>query len=204
MSFIDKRGLMSEISEMNFVSLELGCGPRKLKTDSIGIDMLDYDGVDLVGDVYEILSELPPNVVDTVHSSHFVEHVADFPLLLSELARIMKVGGKLTIVVPHFSNPHFYSDLTHKLFFGLYSMSYFANEKLLQRRVPTYQRDVNFTVDSIYLVFKSSRPFYVRHAFKKMIEFFVNLNSYTKELYEEMFCYLFPCYEIRYELRRTV
>ena len=31
-----------------------------------------------------------------------------------------------------------------------------------------------------------------------------NLNRYTRELYEENFCYLFPCYEIRFEMRRPI
>ena len=159
MSFIDKDNILANISNRSSVALELGCGPRKLNADSIGIDMLDYDGVDLVGDVFDVLSAFPMGVVDSVYAAHFFEHVPSVPALLLELARVLKVGGKLTVVVPHFSNPHFYSDLTHKSFFGLYSMSYLADENIFLRKVPTYQRELNFSLDKVSLNFKSSPPF---------------------------------------------
>ncbi len=203
MGFIDKHNLLSDLACRQYVSLELGCGNRKKNPASIGVDLLDYECVDLVGDVYEVLKALPVEAVDEVYSSHFVEHVPDVPMLLTELARVLKKGGKLVIVVPHFSNPYFYSDITHKAFFGLYSMSYFSRDIYLSRKVPTYQRELTFSVEDVRLGFKSPPPFYVRHAFKKTIGAIVNLNAYTKELYEEMFCYLLPCYEIRYELRRV-
>ena len=202
MAILDKNNVIPSLLSRENVSLELGCGNRKRNSESIGIDALDYQCVDIVGDIYEAFKAFPDNVVDEVHSSHFVEHTSDVTLLLLELARIMKVGSKLIIIVPHFSNPYFYSDITHKTHFGLYSMSYYAKDDLLSRKVPTYQRELAFTIDDIHLGFKSSPPFYVRHAFKRTIELFVNINSYTKELYEEMFCYLLPCYEVRYELRR--
>jgi hypothetical protein len=202
MEIIDKRGILSDLPSRNHVSLELGCGNRKRSTASIGIDLLDYECVDVVGDVYDVLGVLPDGVVDEVYSSHFVEHVRDVPLLLNELARVLSRGGKLTIIVPHFSSPYFYSDMTHKTFFGLYSMSYFSKDTFLSRKVPTYQRTLCFSVECVTLGFKSSPPFYVRHALKKFFGLIVNSSFYTKELYEEIFCYLFPCYEIQYELRR--
>jgi hypothetical protein len=52
------------------------------------------------------------------------------------------------------------------------------------------------------LIFKSSPPFYARYASKKILQAVFNLNRYTRELYEENFCYLFPCYEILFEMRR--
>jgi hypothetical protein len=68
--------------------------------------------------------------------------------------------------------------------------------------VPRYVDKVDFEVTDVELGFKSSPPFYFRHAIKKAIGFFFNLTRYTRELYEENFCYLFPCYEIRFLLRR--
>jgi SAM-dependent methyltransferase len=203
MGIIDKHGVLPDIASRSYVGLELGCGNSKQRSDLIGVDLLDYAGVDIVGDVYEVLRALPEGVLDEVYSSHFVEHVPDVPLLLAELARTLKKGGKLIIVVPHFSNPYYYSDLTHRTAFGLYSMSYFADDQRLSRKVPTYQRELFFSIDKVHLGFKSSPPFYGRHAFKKLVGMLVNMNSYTKELYEEMFCYLVPCYEVRYELRKA-
>ncbi|MEZ4677697.1 MAG: hypothetical protein R2932_26125 [Caldilineaceae bacterium] len=35
---------------------------------------------------------------------------------------------------------------------------------------------------------------------KRFLGLLFNLNTYMRELYEENFCYLIPCYELRYEL----
>lgn len=202
MKILDKNRILDRLPTLPRVSLELGCGNRKSAPDSIGVDALDYECVDLVGDVFEVLSSFPDGTVDVVYSSHFLEHVTDVPHLLNELARVLKPGGRLDVTVPHFSNPYFYSDITHRASFGLYSMSYFAIDRLLTRKVPSYQRELFYDLQAVRLVFKSSRPFYVRHGIKKALGAIVNINSYTRELYEEMFCHWFPCYEVHYELRR--
>lgn len=202
MAILDKHHILDRLPTLPCVSLELGCGNRKRNPDSIGIDALDYECVDLVGDVFEVLGALPDGTVDEVYSSHFFEHVSDVPRLLNELARVLKAGGRLAITVPHFSNPYFYSDITHRASFGLYSMSYFSIDRQLTRRVPSYQRELLYELQAVRLVFKSSPPFYLRHAIKKLVGALVNINNYTRELYEEMFCHWFPCYEVQYELRR--
>lgn len=202
MVILDKHNTLDRLAKLPRASLELGCGNRKRDPATIGIDALDYECVDLVGDVFEVLAAMPDGTVDEVYSAHFFEHVNDVPRLLVELARVLKPGGRLAITVPHFSNPYFYSDITHRATFGLYSMSYFSIDRQLSRKVPSYQRELLYELQAVRLVFKSSPPFYLRHAFKKFLGIVVNINSYTKELYEEMFCHWFPCYEVQYELCR--
>lgn len=202
MNIVDKRGKLASINRNNNSVLELGCGNLKRLPDSIGIDSLDYDCVDIVGDVYDILSKIPDNSIQAIYSCHFVEHVVDFSTLIGEIARVLTVGGKLEIVAPHFSNPYYYSDHTHKNYFGLYTFSYFSKDLVLRRKVPNYQREPEFILEKVSLVFKSSPPFYIRHALKFIIGSFFNLNTYMKEFYEEFFCYIFPCYEIKYALTK--
>lgn len=202
MGIVDKKCILARWPTLPRVALELGCGNRKRDPDSIGVDALDYECVDIVGDIFEVLGAMPDGTVDDVYSSHFLEHVSDAPRLLDELARVLKMGGRLAITVPHFSNPYFYSDITHRASFGLYSMSYFSVDRQLTRKVPSYQRELFYELQAVRLVFKSSPPFYLRHAIKKLVGAIANINSYTKELYEEMFCHIFPCYEVQYELRR--
>jgi ubiquinone/menaquinone biosynthesis C-methylase UbiE len=181
---------------MQSVSLELGCGSTKRVPEAIGIDALDHACVDIVGDVFDVLSKVPEGCVDSIHSYHFLEHVADLRLLMNEMGRVLRVGGRLEAVVPHFSNPYYYSDYTHQRPFGIYSFSYFCRENIFSRRTPNYDNLMLLQLDSARLVFKSSRPFYGRHAFKKCFEIMVNATSYTKELYEEFLCFVMPCYEI--------
>lgn len=202
MAIIDKMGIIERLNLTNEVFLELGCGANKRHNNAIGIDALDYVGVDLIGDVYEVLAQFPSASVDKVYSYHFIEHVDNLNKLLAELSRVVKINGKVEFVAPHFSNPYFYSDPTHRSFFGLYTLSYFAFNPPLQRQVPTYQEKLWFQLDHVDLIFKSSPPFYIRHLFKKSIGLIFNSCGYMRELYEENFCYFFPCYEVKYKLSR--
>ncbi len=203
MNLVDKKDILPKISSFSHIELELGCGNRKRNQKAIGIDMLDYPDVDIVGDIYKVLAAFPNQSIDAVYSYHFVEHVPDVPTLLAELARIIKPNGHVEFVAPHFSNPYFYSDPTHRSFFGLYTFCYFANRSPFTRQVPTYDYKPDFNIVKVDLIFKSARPFIVRYAIKKLIGSFFNSCTYLKELYEENFCYLFPCYEIHYVLERN-
>jgi ubiquinone/menaquinone biosynthesis C-methylase UbiE len=199
---LDKKNLLEKIEELQCVVLELGCGSQKRIREAIGIDAINYDCVDIVGDVYEVLAKFPENSVKAIYSYHFFEHVIDLSLLMDEIARVLKEEGVIEVIVPHFSNPYFYSDYTHKNFFGLYSFSYFAKEFIFQRKTPNYERIIEFELCHVNLCFKSSRPFYVRHGIKLVLGKLFNLNTYMKEFYEENLCYIFPCYEIKYSLKK--
>ncbi len=199
MPVIDKRDFLPTLAHnTRSVTLDIGCGPRKKNPEYIGIDALDFEGVDLVGDVFEVLDRFPDASVDAVFSAHFFEHIPGVDKLLMEIGRILKPGGKLKIIVPHFSNPYFYSDYTHRNFFGLYSMSYLATENLFKRKVPQYQLNTVFHLANVYLRFQS--PFKIRGLFYRFYGRLINFSYYLKELYEENFSRLVYCYEIEYDL----
>lgn len=184
------------------VVLELGCGPRKRIPGSIGIDMRAYDGVDVVGDVLDVLGAIPAASVDVVHSSHVLEHLDGLAELMRELRRIVKPGGRVITLVPHFSNPYYYSDYTHRRQFGLYSFSYLARDPLFHRRVPHYDGEPGFVLVDVRLGFKAAPPMYLRHAFRRALGVLVNATRLTQEWYEAGWCWLFPCYEIEFVVER--
>jgi SAM-dependent methyltransferase len=196
----DKKGILGRLPETGRVVLDLGCGPLRRGPDWIGVDRLDYEAVDLVGDVHDVLRAFPGGSVDEVHSSHFFEHVTDFVGLMREIQRVLKKDGTLDVLVPHFSNPYFYSDHTHCRFFGLYSFSYMAADDMMTRKVRDYGEGMEFELVAVKLIFGS--PFRVRRAFKMCVGALFNLSSGMQEFYEENLCWAFPCYEIRYTLRR--
>jgi predicted SAM-dependent methyltransferase len=200
MAIVDKHKLLEHVEGCSELTLELGCGARKRDPKAIGIDALDHEAVDIVGDVLDVLRQLPDDTVASVSSYHFVEHVEDIEGLMRELARVIRPGGKLLFVAPHFSNPYYYSDYTHQRPFGLYSFSYLAEDRLFSRRVHNYQQLNAFEIRAVKLIFKSPRPFYVRYGLKRIWQLLFNLNTYLMEFYEENLCYLFPCYEVRYQL----
>ncbi|MCC6992464.1 MAG: methyltransferase domain-containing protein, partial [Acidobacteria bacterium] len=111
---LDKHGKLSDLVRTRRGVLELGCGPARRHAEAITVDALDFEGVDVVGDVFDVLAAIPDGAVDAVHSYHFLEHVEPLGGIVRELARVLSPGGLLHTVVPHFSNPYFYSDYTHR------------------------------------------------------------------------------------------
>ncbi len=201
MAFVDKKGIIRSLGAGGSAILDIGCGPLKKKQDWIGVDLLDSEGVDLVGDIYEIVKAIPSGTIDEVHSFHFFEHIPDIPSLLKELHRILKPEGFIEIVVPHFSNAYFYSDYTHKSFFGLYSFSYMAADNILRRKVPNYNLDTGLMLKSVYLKFKS--PLYINRPFRKLCQLIFNSSNLLKEWYEDSWSRNFPCYEIQFMLTKA-
>ncbi|MBZ4190000.1 class I SAM-dependent methyltransferase [Niabella beijingensis] len=196
----DKHNIIETIESRTFVVLDVGCGPGKKKPEWIGIDALDFEGVDIVGNIYEIVTHFPDKSVDEIHSYHFFEHIPDIVTLLQEFQRILKNGGVIKTVVPHFSNAYFYSDYTHKHFFGLYSMSYLVKDNLFRRRVPNYQVHIDLTLDAVHLRFSS--PFLITRMFRKFYEVVINSSNLFKEIYEDSWSRNFPCYEIEYIMKK--
>ena len=181
------------------VVLELGCGPNKTP-GRIGIDRIDLPGVDIVADIDQGLGFLPDGSVDAIYSESFFEHVSNLEALVREVARVLKPDGYNWLFVPHFSNPYYYSDYTHKSFFGLYTLRYFCgDEDQLRRKVPNFYSDVRIRVVSQRLIFFSN--FAVTRWLKKVFQKVINSSTWLQEFYEENLCYLIPCYgmELRFE-----
>lgn len=153
------------------VILDIGCGPSKL-IGSIGIDFLPYNGVDLVGDAYDILCEFPDKSIYYLYTKHFLEHVNDLDLLVCEFCRVLKNDSRAEIIVPHFSNPYFYSDPTHKRHFGLYSFCcYSFSGNLFKRKVPTYMSELSLDLISVDLNFQTTKGNFIRSAIKKLFNY---------------------------------
>ncbi len=176
------------------VIVELGCGPKK-KPGRIGIDYLDLPNVDIVADMEHGLGFLPDQSVNEIHCKSVLEHIHHFELLLGEIVRVLKPDGKAYVFVPHFSNPYYYSDHTHKRFFGLYSFYYFVEPEFqLKRKVPVFYSSLRIQIVSLKLIFKS--PFFISKQLGKIFGWIVNRHRIFKEFYEKHLCYIVPCYGI--------
>jgi ubiquinone/menaquinone biosynthesis C-methylase UbiE len=192
----------NQISAGNIAELDLGCGARKRNPEALGVDALDLPEVDIVGDIFEVLTFLPQNSVQRIYASHFFEHIDDQPALMAGCARVLRPNGTLEVIVPHFSNPFFYSDYTHKRAFGLYSMSYLADDNILRRKVPRYGKASQFELVDVTLTFKSAVKYSIRNVVLRSIGLIVNINRYTQEIYEELFSKFVPCYEVKFVCKK--
>lgn len=183
-----------------FIKIDLGCGPSK-KEGYIGIDKLQLEGVDFVADFENGLDFIADSSVDEIISSHLLEHVQNLDILMKEIHRVLKPDGVKKIIVPHFSNPYYYSDYTHVRFFGLYTFDYFSNgNNNYRRKVPTFYENAKFDVVSRKLKF-SAHPFFIRNKIKALCTHVFNSSVFMQELYEGWFTGLISCYEVHYDLK---
>ena len=199
-TFLDKNSLLKSRLALGPLELELGVGNHKRNEKALGIDLIDSPSTDLVGDAMTIISSLPDDSVGYIESWHFIEHVDDLPSLLNEITRVMQDGGRLRFVVPHFSNPFFYSDPTHRAHFGLYTFAYYAVSDIFSRSIPSYCKINGLQLQDVRFCFRSYRPHFFRHGLKLLVGRIVNSNRWLQELYEECFCWICPCYEVSYDL----
>lgn len=194
-----KLDLSETLKNSSTIVLELGCGDRKYP-DRICIDQLDMPNIDIVADLEQGLPFLPDNSVDEIHSKSLLEHIDNLDVLMKDIWRVLKPTGKKVLFVPHFSNPYYYSDHTHKRFFGLYTFEYFAGEqKRFKRKVPNFYHDYGFITEEITLVFTS--PWERRKKVKRIFQKIFNFNTWMMEFYEENLCYIAPCYGLQVTLR---
>ncbi len=189
-----KIDLEARINGDDPVIVELGCG-RKERPGRITVDRADMPHVNIVADIEDGLGFLPDKSVDEIHCRSVLEHIENFQHLMSEIVRVLKNAGTARIFVPHFSNPYYYSDFTHKRFFGLYTFYYFVESKnQLKRKVPDYYTGLRIRVISQRLVFRSA--FKLLNPWKKLFGWLINRHPRVQAFYEENMCYAFPCHGI--------
>ncbi|SMC45746.1 Methyltransferase domain-containing protein [Desulfocicer vacuolatum DSM 3385] len=194
-----KIDLEKMLSNSPKIILELGSGKKK-KPGRILIDKVDMPHIDIITDLEEGLSFLPDNSIDEIHSKSLLEHIDNFDLLMREIWRVLKPSGKKYLYVPHFSNPYYFSDYTHKRFFGLYSFEYFSKQQHFKRKVPSFYNNQNeFKTQEITLIFTS--PWKPRKLLKRVFQKIVNLHPWFMEFYEENLCYIIPCYALKATLK---
>ncbi len=98
--------------------LDIGCGTNKAP-GFYGMDQRAFPGVDIVHDINQYPWPIESDSLDEVHCSHFLEHLnhdSDSPQrvqFMNELYRVLKMGGKATIITPHWASNRAYGDFTH-------------------------------------------------------------------------------------------
>ncbi len=180
------------------IKLHLGAGETQHE-GFYNLDIEELPGIDIVADLNENLSLIPDKSVSDIYSRHVFEHISNLIGLMSEIHRISAPDAKITIIVPHFSNPNYYSDPTHVRFFGLYSMHYFQNrEDQIGRSLPSFYCTTRFKI--LDLKFNFYRTSLFDRLTVPIFKALVNLNFTTQAFYERRLSWIFPAWEIRYTI----
>lgn len=97
------------------MKIDIGCGVRK-QPDHVGVDIRQFEGVDVVLDAGTQVWPWGDNSVDEIFSSHFIEHLTGIQRVhfVNEAYRVLKPGGKLTMICPSASSDRAYGDVTHQ------------------------------------------------------------------------------------------
>ena len=102
--------MSQETPSKELVRVNLACGQTK-EPGWIGVDIAPCEGVDVVHNLNEFPWPFESNSVDEAFVSHYVEHVPlDTPrgdgliCFMNELHRILRPGGKCTIIAPYYTS----------------------------------------------------------------------------------------------------
>jgi SAM-dependent methyltransferase len=174
--------------------LNLGCG-RDIRQGWINLDRAALPGVDVVHDLESRPLPFPDGQFDLILAKDVLEHV-DYIPLLGELHRILRVGGRLEIQVPHFTSAANYVDPTHRNRFSVRTFDYFAVGGAGER---DYYFDFGFAAVERRHIGFLRWPL----VFNVLVEPIVNLHRVTQKYYELTFLRgLFPAENLRVTLLR--
>lgn len=98
--------------------LDLGCGQKKAP-GAIGVDLNRHSSADIISDLNSSSYPFMENSINLVICDNILEHLENIVSAMREIHRILKPGGKLLIISPHFSSDDAYSDVTHRHSFSL-------------------------------------------------------------------------------------
>jgi len=173
--------------------LDVGCGQHKYP-GAIGLDSNPKTAADVIHDLGVVPYPFPDNEFDEVIGTHVVEHVPDVMAFISELHRITKPGGRLKLLTPHYTNPDWPADLTHRNHLNSYSFQYFIPERKL---FPSYTD----------LVLKPIRTYVTLLNLWRYLglQFLVNLDQrwpalrFTRKFWEHYLCTIVRGKELHFE-----
>lgn len=173
--------------------LDVGCGVNKYE-GAIGLDNNPRTAADVIHDLGDVPYPFADNEFDLVVSSHSIEHIPDVMAFVEELYRITKNGGRIKIVTPHYTNPDWATDPTHRNHFNSYSFNSFMPE----RQVFDFYTDVKLKTVRTYVS--------LANLWRVLgIEFFVNLDQkspkfrFTRKFWEHYLSFIFRGKELHFE-----
>ena len=171
------------------MKLNLGCG-KDIRQGWINLDRINLPGVDVIYDINELPLPFDAETFDEILCSNILEHILKLDLLLKDLNRILKHGGRLKIQVPHFTSSGAFVDPTHVRYFAIQTLFFFVNHSC------SYYYDFSFSKIEKYRITFKKIPYFYNY----LIEPLVNINLTTMKAYENSFLRIFPAYTIDIEL----
>lgn len=173
--------------------LDVGCGANKTP-GAIGLDNNPRTAADVIHDLGEFPYPFADGEFDRVVASHVVEHVPDVMAFIGELHRVTRHGGTIRLVTPHYTNPDWANDPTHRNHINSYTFNTF----LPGRQVFDFYTEIELTPLRCYVS--------LANVWKYLgIEFVVNLDQrwpsmrWTRKFWEQYLSYIIRGKELTFE-----
>ncbi len=143
--------------------IQLGCGKSK-REGWIGVDLADFEGVDVIHDLNVFPYPFEENSVDEILMENILEHLPDTIAVMEELFRLCKNGGLVRITVPYYNCPGAMADPTHVRFFTENSWDYFTPDGATPLSHYNYYSKARFNILSITPMQKKPLDYLPRRA----------------------------------------
>ena len=173
--------------------LDVGCGKNKYE-GAVGLDNNPRTAADVIHDLGDVPYPFEDNEFDLVVSNHVIEHVPDVVAFVEELYRVTKNGGRIKLLTPHYTNPDWANDPTHRNHFNSYSFKQFVEgQKLFDFYTEVRLKPVTAHV-SLANLWRALG-----------IEFLVNLDGkypsmrFLRKFWEQYLSFMFRGKELRFE-----
>ncbi len=173
--------------------LDVGCGDNKYP-GAIGMDFNPRTAADVIHDLGVVPYPFADDEFDEIISRHVIEHVPDVMAFVSELHRITRPGGRIKIVAPHYTNPDWATDPTHRNHLNSYSFNCFMQD----RRLFPFYTDVELKPVRVYVS--------LANLWRALgMEFVTNLDQrwpsfrFTRKFWEFYLSYIFRGKELHFE-----
>src|SRR5215207_2302718 len=108
--------------------LDVGCGMNKTP-GAIGLDNNPRTAADVIHDLGQLPYPFGDNKFDSIVANHAVEHVPDLMAFITELYRIARPGARIKFVTPHYTNPDWANDPTHRNHINSYTFNTFMPDR---------------------------------------------------------------------------
>ncbi len=107
--------------------LDVGCGIKKA-AGSIGIDRNPASAADVLCDLDRFPYPFADNTFDGLQAIHVIEHVSDVLRTMEEFHRLVRPGGRVRVITPHYTDFSSFCDPTHRWHLNSFSFRYFGED----------------------------------------------------------------------------
>jgi len=108
-------------------TLDVGCGLRKAP-GAIGIDRNPASAADVLCDLDRLPYPFADGAFDRLRAVHVIEHVSDVIRTMEEFHRLLRPGGRVFLVTPHYTDFSSFCDPTHHWHLNSFSFRYFGED----------------------------------------------------------------------------